>query len=478
MKKVWKYISITLLLLLGLCCVGVLYLFFIPNSNIFGLTYISNNTKYYSEEVEASSVNTIVVNSNAYKVNVVESQNEKISILVYDNSFGFTLTKYEKASISAKMSASTLTFNISEPVGAVLANSSFVELRIPKDATGISLELNNNKARTSIESAITIQNLSYLTSKGNLDISNCTINGQINLTLAKATATLHSTAKTNSNNINLNITTGKFDASQISTTLGNITISNNERAVILLNECLSLKETLDIAGGRIEAKKINHVEIVSTDTNVYIKEVTDGATIILKSGTIEINSLSGSSDLQTADGNISINIVYSNVKAETTSAGNITINAAYKTVIANTSNGTIVVNFHKDAGSYSTTETNRELISTISDNGNLTANGVEHAEILAERNGRINVTMQNIKGANTIEGKESSEVYVKVNPQAEYKLQTTSTSGNVRVNLNQIPNHGGYTDKTLTTTQVNGYTGNSDILFVQTVNGNLTVLDQ
>ena len=42
MKNVWKYVTISFLLLLGLGCAGVLYIFFVPGADIFHITYILN----------------------------------------------------------------------------------------------------------------------------------------------------------------------------------------------------------------------------------------------------------------------------------------------------------------------------------------------------------------------------------------------------------------------------------------------------
>ncbi|MBQ8615809.1 MAG: hypothetical protein IJ415_04510, partial [Clostridia bacterium] len=74
MKKVWKYLVITLLLLLGLCCVGVLYLFFMPGTSLFNITYINYNIKKETSKYSASHVSAIELNSRSYEIEIIESE--------------------------------------------------------------------------------------------------------------------------------------------------------------------------------------------------------------------------------------------------------------------------------------------------------------------------------------------------------------------------------------------------------------------
>ena len=95
MKNVVKYVTITLLMLLGLCCVGVLYLFFIPNSSIFNITYINHSELSTSKVYAANEVSHVVLNSRAYDIQVVSTKKENVKVEVFANSFGFVLTKNE-----------------------------------------------------------------------------------------------------------------------------------------------------------------------------------------------------------------------------------------------------------------------------------------------------------------------------------------------------------------------------------------------
>ena len=101
MKTFWKYFSIILLLLIGLCMLGILYLFFVPNSSIFGLRYLSLNETIYSDRYTADNFNKVTVNSHAYEVYVEPSDSENIIVSLYVNSLGFTLVDNSNYAIDA-----------------------------------------------------------------------------------------------------------------------------------------------------------------------------------------------------------------------------------------------------------------------------------------------------------------------------------------------------------------------------------------
>ena len=93
MKTFWKYFLITLLLLIGLFCVGVLYLFFFPNSSLFGLTYVRGQEPIDSNTYSTEKITKVVLNSTNFDVNVVEVSGDKISLKAFSNAYGFGLTK-------------------------------------------------------------------------------------------------------------------------------------------------------------------------------------------------------------------------------------------------------------------------------------------------------------------------------------------------------------------------------------------------
>ena len=64
MKKVGKYLTITLLFVTGLFFVGLLYLFFGPKSSLFGLTFISYNETRLTQYYDISQVEKVIVDED------------------------------------------------------------------------------------------------------------------------------------------------------------------------------------------------------------------------------------------------------------------------------------------------------------------------------------------------------------------------------------------------------------------------------
>ena len=110
MKVFVRYFLIVILLLIGLFALGILYLFFVPGSSLFGITYISYSDNYNSEAYDASNISTIRLNSRAYDVFVVPASSEEISVRVYANSLGFVLNKNSKVDIEEDVENGELTF--------------------------------------------------------------------------------------------------------------------------------------------------------------------------------------------------------------------------------------------------------------------------------------------------------------------------------------------------------------------------------
>ena len=478
-KKIGKYLIIVLLLLLGLACAGVLYLFFVPGSNLFSITYISNNSFHESTKYDTTNVSKVVLNSHDYKVLVKTTTEKKFAVKVHNNSFGFVLVKNSAVSISDKKVDDVVEFTVKEPTGLAVQNNSYIELHIP-ESLEIDLHLTNNGAKTIIsDEKLIINDLTYKTTYGNADLKALKLTGDLDLNLGNSTFTVGSQATSSNNDVALNITTGKFDGSQA--TFGDINIKSNERGVILAKECNNFNEEVTVAGGRIELTKVGHALIKTSDTIVKIKEVTNNVIIELtKSGSVEIDSIAGISDIKTAEGSVTINKATSSLLVLETSHGNITVSNAYNLVEAITSHGTITVYYAKEAKSYSESNIARSLSADISGNGKIVATGVEHVNVSILDDGRAELYMNNVLGNNAITGKNGS-VYVKVNKDAKYTLKTTSTSGSVRVNLTQIPNHNGYTDLDHPAVNVNCNAEDAEAtankLSISTNNGSIIVLD-
>ena len=149
MKKFWKYFTLTILFLLGLGCVGVLYLFFVPSSTLFGLAYITHNSTIESESYTINELNEVEIVSRNYNVNIVPTEENSVSAKVYSNAFGFVPAKSENVKITSKvnLATNTLTFNISEPYGAMFKASSKIDLFIPSSKI-IDLTITNRNAKT------------------------------------------------------------------------------------------------------------------------------------------------------------------------------------------------------------------------------------------------------------------------------------------------------------------------------------------
>lgn len=488
MKKVWKYIIISLLLLLGLGCVGVLYLFFVPGSSLFNITYI-NNKIYKTVEQNPASVEQIILNSRAYDVKIVSTTEEKIEVKAYSNSFGFVTVSNNKFDITAELERSVLTVNVIEPYGFATDNASYVELKIPAQKD-ISITLNNLKAKTLIDdSNIYINNFKYKTKKGDIEIKKGSISGNMNFDLNRAKCTISKDVQTpdqeTTKEVNIKLTKGKFLASN--SAFSDINILYNERGVITIGECYNIRENQKTAGGSISINKVAHANITAGDTIVKIGEIENSAIMDLKSsGSISIETLKGDSSLSTNSGNIYVGKSTSTISLYSES-GNIYLPNAYLAVIVKVGYGEATIKFAEDAANTSENSSSRVLHAIVK-NGKLTASGVhkigtatnDTSEIIdggvrITGNGRVNLKMDTVIGNNTIKANNGIATVV-VNKSSVYTLNTSSQGGKIRVNLTQIPEYNGYTTKEERTTLVNGSSG-SDSLTATTKYGYLTVLD-
>ena len=91
MKGFWKYFTLTILLVLGLGCIGVLYLFFVPGSSLFNITYISKKENFKAS-IDATDVTKIEMYSKNFDINFTTNDEEQIIVEVYSNPFVYNLT--------------------------------------------------------------------------------------------------------------------------------------------------------------------------------------------------------------------------------------------------------------------------------------------------------------------------------------------------------------------------------------------------
>lgn len=477
MKKVGKYLSIILLILTGLFFVCLLFLFFVPKSNLFGITFISYNEKTFTKFYDAETIDSVVINSRAYNIEVKSSTSSKLYAQIENHSLGYVLVDNSKLTVDEATNNKILTLTIAEPYGVAFKNNSSITLYVPKDKE-INLSLSNKKATTKIDNTnLKLKNFSYSAQKGTLTVENASISGEINLNLGKTTAKISSKVILNNNNVNLKITTGKLDASNC--ILGNVKIVSNERGVILLNECHTLSQPNQTSGGRVEANSINNLSFYGSDTNLYIKEITNGADIILTSGDVEINSLTGASNIITESGNINIGSAFSSVTALTKS-GEIVLSNAYYKVLATTTSGDIKVNFNSEAHFASGESKEYRYLQATSVSGNVTANGVNSAQVEITGSGNATINFESVTsnlGLTSDISTKKGNIFVSVKHQDAFILNS-STAGNSRINLMQTEKYNGWTDKEISNKSINGATlTNGNQINLTSVSGSILMHD-
>ena len=472
MKKVLKYISITLLLLLGLCCVGVLYLFFIPGSTLFSITYISYSETYVSNDYLTSSISKIDLDNYKYDIEIKESKTDKISVKVYNNSFGFVLTKNKTLSVSEEVENGTLYIEVTEPRGFATPNSSLITIYVPKDYP-IDLDFTNEDSRTKInDENLVINNLTYKSNKGNFTFKKGRIVGNINVNVNKADFTIEEAVETNANNVNLKIGSGAFVAK--SEVLGNINILENDRGVIIFKECADLYEYTTYSGGRIEANRVTNVNIQTSDSILIFGEVTDGVTIILTaSGSVSINTLSGYSNIETNDGDVLITKCLSDlfIRSE---YGNLSIYNAYYHIDAGSAHGNTFVKYAEDAPVNSDTDSTARKFAGSTNTGTINCLYADNINISIEKDGFAEVTFNNVVGENNINSLKGN-VLVRVNKDSAYKLHSKTTTGNSRIHVAQADKHNGWTDLELL--KYINCTSSSTELNIITDGGNILLID-
>ncbi|MCQ2556273.1 MAG: hypothetical protein MJ149_02965 [Clostridia bacterium] len=331
----------------------------------------------------------IILNSNGYDVAVQSAESNNVFATVYSNSLGFTLVENSTVDISATYTASSrrLQIDVTEPHGFTLKNRSLVTLYLPESCAPV-IEFVNNSANTTINASnLTLSGLSYKTTKGNLNLANGTFNGSLKIDIGNATCTINESAVTATNDVNLQIGEGKFDAP--SKDFNNFTIASNVRGVIIMKSCQLLTQTeSENAGGRLNIETLNNSNYVSGDTNVSITNMLKGNINLTKSGSINIENCTGSASyLTTLTGSISVNNAEANIQANS-SYGNITINNA-NNFISTKTNGKATINFKDNA-------TGARHLDARTTNGSINVTGVNLLEATATGVGSVKAMMHDV----------------------------------------------------------------------------------
>ncbi len=478
MRKFWKYFLIILLLVLGLIMVGILYLFFVPGSKLFNITYVSLNAQGFSKAYSVDEVQTIKIESRDYPISIVEATSDNVSLKLYSNSLGFALVKHSTISFNSQIEDGELTFVVNEPYGWLSKGKSYIELRVPENFSANLSIVNRNATVSVAKEDFTINNLFYQANIGTFNYTKGAITGSLDLELNRSDFSIAEEVATDGNEVTLNVKDGSFSA--LKESLGEVTIETNERGVFRIGACDTITERVSSAGGRIEVGTLGSVNIRASDTNVYIGTLSNGGTVELtKSGDIEINDTQALTDLKTNTGNITVDKAEQRLLVETED-GTITVKNAMFAVSAKSNYGDINITFNEEASHYSSDNEARALNATTN-NGKITASGVENIVLTIDNKGRAEIYMDDVLGVNSIAGKAGS-VYVKINKNSKYVLTTRSDSGAVSVDLMQLDvtlGVRGYTTREETITRVNLSTGEttSNSLVVTTTSGDLTIRD-
>jgi len=141
MKKIVNKIGLYLLVLfaisisLFIICIG--YLFLIPKSELFGITYIKDTTKktYSSIDYDIDLIKTIEIKSDKYNINLISSNKiEDIRFEVYNDFNGFVKTKKSENKINLNYNPSndSLVLETKTVSGWVDNGSSKINLIIPE----------------------------------------------------------------------------------------------------------------------------------------------------------------------------------------------------------------------------------------------------------------------------------------------------------------------------------------------------------
>lgn len=478
MKKFWKYFLIVILALMGLCCIGVLYIFFVPNSSLFGICYISykDNKTSNSYSVKTNSIQTIDVDSRDYDFEVVQGAkgNNDIYLKVFANSFGFVLKKHSTIDIKSNLTAGCLTFDVDEPYGLCSAKNSKITLVIPEDFS-VNLILTNHNASTTINSEkLIINNLTYNTNNGECFITSGKISGKISVTTNRGNINLSNSIILNNNDLDFSSNSGNLYASN--SNLGVVEIKKNNYANIKIKSCSSFTFRNTTAGGTIQIEEVGDIIVASSSTNVNLGTIKSGASISLtSSGYINVKNIEANSTLSTHNGNIVVENASSPISLSSNGYGDIQLKNTTASLFAETSYGDITVEYDSNADSYKNNSSAR-LLQAKTYAGTITATGVDHTTITITGDGNANIYAHDITLENEI-NLTTGSVYVEFPTEASFRLTTNSETGVSNVNyltLSDIgnQNHNYYGENTF-----NINSGSSNLLKISSTSGYIKVRD-
>ncbi len=500
----WKYFTITILLLLGLACAGILYMFFV-GAPLFNFKYVSYNKDYFSKQymVNKEVSPTIKLTNGRFDVKIYSSGSTSLSLKVHNGVFGFTTKQSANFSLDESVDENTYTFTISEPHGFAATGRSFVELYLPDIYDGVNLILSNTGAKTVFDADLSVQNLSYSTRSGDFQFNKGHVGGQLNLSLGRSTFTIGKDVDTGyyRNDVNLKMTSGCFNCADKD--FKKVNILSSTSGVVRIGRCQQISGENEDSGGSITINEVANANLLAGDTNVRITTLDSGIIEIGKTGRINIGNIAGRVNLHTKSGNITVE------KSEfelacTTSSGNIKIEKAVKVINAETDSGDIDINFDFDENtndvinktyttknSYIDDKDNRRAI-VKTNSGNISCYGVENIDALITGSGHANIYMENVLGDNIVKAERGGSVYLQVReftndimPEGwAHFMLNAQCYGAVYVNFSQMsPTYGindsNYGLKTIDDEYINpssSYTRKNSLTAILN-SGSLTILD-
>ena len=486
MKKVFKYISIALLLFLGLIFGCVLYLFFVRGSAIFGITYISYNEQKNTISYPSNVIDNIELNTGSFAVDIVNTSSKDLYCNLKVKMFGFTKVDSSRYNVDSEyeQDSKTLRITITEPHGFAVNSGSKITLYVPNNLSFVkSLAINNSNS--SVQSNLiktTIGNLDYKTNSGKLSLNTGKGFYSMNLDIGKGSVVLSKDLTIENIKTSLSITSGLFDASEVE--LGTVKLINNQRGIIRIGKCVSfISDNEGDYGGTISINETTQIKYYAADTILNLDKInnpTDPTAldiILTKSGSVNINELNTPGQIETNSGKITIASAHTTISKAASKSGNIIITNADQTVRCKSESGNVRVTFSDTVINMISNPNGKTLIVDDIKSGSLSVSGVNHFEINSSGKGKIDVDANLLYGSNRISG-ASGNVNVKFDHDSVAVISASSSSGTTRINTSSVPEYNG-TINTANKVYVNCNEAEEPIansLLVTTISGNITII--
>lgn len=472
MKKVGKYLSLVLLLVLGLASIGLLLIFFVPNLTILNITAINyNKTISNKETYNKDDVNMIVLSSQHFDVKVFADERDTIEINAYANTLGFAFKNNSNFEIEEKLNDGVLYFTVHEPFGAAFTNNSSIKLFVPTE-TQLAYHIKNETSKVEIHSGVEIYNMAYETNRGNLTICNgASLHGEIDADINKGELNINAEAKVSNLNAQIALKDGKFNSLR---PIRDVNLLALEYGEVKIAECYNFICNTATTQGNVKINKVNNkFEARTSDTNFELNDVHDAVVNITGKGGVSINNINGITDIETNSGDINIVKSTSTLNLKSNS-GKITVREAHNKVYAQSNSGDVSILCEKDDDI-----TYNGYVYVKMNGGRLITSGINHIEATLKGSAYAICVAEKLVGNNFITTENGQITFhSKVTTDNPFKL-VTKTDGAVKVNLIQIPQYGGYTTNEETTTYVYCYETDTidDSLILNSNSGSITMHD-